>query len=113
MSLTEHVCFALAQAPVQRVNFQPAAGFGVSLTVLPFVNAFAHAFGQEMPFGELVTVPLPATVTVSFVVANTAPEEAAAEVRTATLSTRSHFACIDAILLNLSLRFHYRARSCR
>ena len=52
------------QAPDQPVNLYPRAAAGVSVTLVPEVNAAEQVPGQEMPEGELVTVPLPLTVTV-------------------------------------------------
>lgn len=41
------------------------AGEAVSKTVVPKENVVAQTPGQEIPAGELITVPLPLTVTVS------------------------------------------------
>jgi hypothetical protein len=53
------------QAPDQPANVCPEEGEAVRITVVPNENATEQVPGQEMPEGELVTVPLPATFTVS------------------------------------------------
>jgi len=56
-----------AQAPLQPVNVEPAAGVSVKVTRVPLVKFAVHVPGQLMPAGPLVTVPVPfpARVTVS------------------------------------------------
>ncbi len=53
------------QGPDQPAKLYPEEGEAVSVTVVPKVNAAEQALGQEMPVGELVTLPLPLTLTVS------------------------------------------------
>jgi hypothetical protein len=45
--------------PLQPVNVDPAAGAAVRVTAVPPVKACEQVAPQEMPAGELVTVPLP------------------------------------------------------
>src|SRR5437879_379890 len=55
------------QLPLQPVKVEPAAGAAVKVTAVPLVNEAEQVAPQEIPAGELVTVPLPAPdlVTVS------------------------------------------------
>jgi hypothetical protein len=53
-------------APDQPMNTQPAAGVAVSDTAVPAVKLAAQLDPQSMPAGVLVTVPVPARVTVSW-----------------------------------------------
>src|SRR5438445_7949167 len=55
------------QLPLQPVKVEPAAGAAVKVTAVPLVNEAEQVAPQEIPAGELVTVPLPppALVTVS------------------------------------------------
>lgn len=53
------------QAPDQPENVYPVEGEAVRVTVVPYVNPTEQVLGQEMPEGELVTVPVPLTLTVS------------------------------------------------
>jgi hypothetical protein len=53
------------QAPDQPVNLYPMAGKAESVTEVPSRNEAEQVLGQEMPEGELVTVPVPLTLTVS------------------------------------------------
>src|SRR2546428_13932098 len=48
------------QLPLQPVKVAPAAGAGVRVTTVPVVRAVEQVAPQEIPAGELVTVPLPA-----------------------------------------------------
>jgi hypothetical protein len=63
--VTEQVCAVPEQAPDQPLKTYPLDGEEVRRTVVPYENAAEHVPGQEMPAGELVTVPLPLTVTES------------------------------------------------
>jgi hypothetical protein len=47
------------------LNFQPLAGAAVRLTCVPGAKFALQLDGQLMPEGELVTVPLPVTLTVN------------------------------------------------
>src|SRR3989442_1688654 len=47
------------QLPLQPVKVAPAAGAGVRVTTVPVVRAVEQVAPQEIPAGELVTVPLP------------------------------------------------------
>jgi hypothetical protein len=53
--------------PLHPANAEPAAGVANSTTLLPAPKEYEHVPGQEIPPGELVTVPdpEPAVVTVS------------------------------------------------
>ena len=51
------------QAPLQPLNFQPLAGVAVRVTCVPGAKFAPQLDGQLMPDGELVTVPLPVTLT--------------------------------------------------
>src|SRR5213594_2100970 len=62
--VTAHVP-APVQPPLQPVKVQPAAGTAVRVTQVPLVKGAAQVALQEIPAGALVTVPLPATLTVS------------------------------------------------
>jgi len=53
------------QAPPQPVKLQPAAGVGVRATCVPAAKLALHVVSQLIPAGELVTAPLPASLTVS------------------------------------------------
>jgi hypothetical protein len=53
------------QAPDQPEKPYPLEGAAVRVTPVPYENAAEQVPGQEMPEGELVTVPLPLTPTVS------------------------------------------------
>jgi hypothetical protein len=63
VSLTVHVGFVDVQAKPQRLNVQPGAAFAFRLTFRPLRAINMHLPGQLMPFGELVTFPLPLTPT--------------------------------------------------
>jgi hypothetical protein len=47
------------QPPLQPVKVEPAAGVAVSVTAVPEVKEVEQVAPQEIPAGELVTVPLP------------------------------------------------------
>ena len=51
------------QAPPQPEKPQPSAGVAVNVTCVPPVKLALHVDGQLIPVGELVTVPLPVTLT--------------------------------------------------
>jgi hypothetical protein len=53
------------QAPDQPENPYPLEGAAVRVTPVPYEYVVEQVPGQEMPEGELVTVPLPLTPTVS------------------------------------------------
>ena len=53
------------QAPDQPEKPYPLEGEAVSVTPVPYPNVVEQVPGQEIPEGELVTVPLPLTPTVS------------------------------------------------
>ena len=61
LSVTVHVPVP-AQPPLQPVNVEPAAGVAVKVTAVPLANAAEHVVPQEIPLGELVTVPVPVPV---------------------------------------------------
>jgi hypothetical protein len=75
------------QAPLQPVKVEPAAGAAVRVTMVPVVKEVEQVAPQEMPAGELVTVPLPApaldTVSAKDVCMNAAVTEVAAFIVTA------------------------------
>jgi hypothetical protein len=48
--------------PLQPVNVEPAVGVAARVTTVPLANVAEHVVPQEMPTGELVTVPVPAPV---------------------------------------------------
>jgi hypothetical protein len=54
------------QTPVKPENEKPAPGVAVRRTDAPSAKLAEQACGQLMPAGSLVTVPLPATPTVSW-----------------------------------------------
>jgi hypothetical protein len=51
------------QAPLQPAKPQPSAGVAVSVTCVAGAKFALHVDGQLIPAGELVTVPLPVTLT--------------------------------------------------
>jgi hypothetical protein len=51
------------QAPPQPVKTKPDAGVGVRVTCVPLLKLALQVAPQLMPAGELVTAPLPVTVT--------------------------------------------------
>jgi hypothetical protein len=53
------------QAPLQPLNVQPLAGVAVSVTCVPGAKFALQLDGQLIPVGELVTAPLPVTLTVN------------------------------------------------
>ena len=58
--MTAQVLVPVQPPPLQPVNVEPAAGVAVRVTAVPLGNVAEHVVPQEMPAGELVTVPLPA-----------------------------------------------------
>jgi hypothetical protein len=52
------------QAPPQPAKLQPDEGVAVKLTEVPATKSALHVVPQEIPAGELVTLPLPMAVTV-------------------------------------------------
>ena len=60
--MTVQVLVPAQPPPLQPVNVEPAAGVAVSVTAVPLGNAAEHVVPQEIPAGELVTVPVPAPV---------------------------------------------------
>jgi hypothetical protein len=52
-------------APLQLPKISPEPGVAVSVTWVPLLKVVLHVDGQLIPAGELVTVPLPVTLTVS------------------------------------------------
>ena len=54
------------QEPTHWLNSYPKDGVAVRVTLVPSMKLVEHVPGQEMPAGELTTVPPPATVTVRF-----------------------------------------------
>jgi hypothetical protein len=57
-TVTEHVPEPV-QAPLQPVKVEPAAGAAVKVTAVPIVKDVEQVVPQEIPAGELVTVPVP------------------------------------------------------
>ena len=51
------------QAPPQPLKPKPFAGVAVSVTCVPWARFSLQVDGQLIPIGELVTVPLPVTLT--------------------------------------------------
>ena len=51
------------QAPLQPIKLEPAAGVEVKVTCVPLVKLALQVATQLIPEGELVTVPLPDTLT--------------------------------------------------
>jgi len=47
------------QAPLQPANVEPESGAAVKLTTVPFAKLPEHVVPQEIPAGELATVPVP------------------------------------------------------
>jgi len=64
-SVTAQVPVPVQPPPLQPVNVEPAAGAAVKVTMVPDVKDVVQVAPQEIPAGELVTVPAPAWVTVS------------------------------------------------
>ena len=52
-------------APPQPVNVEPFAPLAVNVTCVPGAKLAPQLPGQSMPLGELVTQPLPLSLTVS------------------------------------------------
>ena len=66
--LTVQDGFVPLQAPPQLENVQPAEGVAISVTFVPLANESLQVpvlDEQLIPFGELVTVPLPVSLTCS------------------------------------------------
>jgi hypothetical protein len=63
--VTVQVCAVPEQAPDQPLKTKPDDGEAVRITDVPYENVVPQIPGQEMPPGELSTVPLPVTPTVS------------------------------------------------
>jgi len=57
--VTTHVPVPEQPPPLQPLNVDPAADAAVRVTAVPLVNACEQVAPQEIPAGELVTVPLP------------------------------------------------------
>jgi hypothetical protein len=53
------------QAPLQPANVEPVSGAAVKLTTVPFAKLAEHVAPQEIPAGELATVPVPAPLFVT------------------------------------------------
>jgi len=65
LTLTAHVVLAPEHAPDQPEKIAFAPGVAVSVTDVPWAKAWLQAVPQVMPAGELVTVPVPWTLTTS------------------------------------------------
>ena len=63
-SVTEHVSLPV-QAPVQPTKRLPAAGSAVSAALEPWSHSVVHETVQSTPGTSLVTVPAPASATLS------------------------------------------------
>jgi hypothetical protein len=66
-------------APPQPLKVQLLAGAAVSVTGVPGAKLALQVVGQSIPPGELVTVPLPVSLTVNelaALIANTVPRPA-------------------------------------
>jgi len=53
------------QAPLQPANAEPGAGVAAKLTIVPLAKLAEQVAPQEIPAGELVTVPVPVPVSVT------------------------------------------------
>jgi hypothetical protein len=53
----------LTPLPCQATNDEPAAGVAVSVTDVPAAKDAEQVLPQLMPWGELITVPEPVTLT--------------------------------------------------
>jgi hypothetical protein len=60
-----HVPVPVQPPPLQPVKVEPAPGVAVSVTAVPLGNVAEHVVPHETPAGALVTVPVPALLTVS------------------------------------------------
>jgi hypothetical protein len=60
--VTVHAAVPL-HAPAQPAKLQPAAGAAIRLTFVPTAKFALQTLPQLMPAGELVTVPLPISLT--------------------------------------------------
>ena len=72
MALTEVAAFMVTlqapvplQAPLQPVKVEPEAGVAVRLTTVPLAKFAEQVAPQEIPAGELVTVPVPVPLSVT------------------------------------------------
>ena len=72
VALTELAAFMVTlqvpvplQAPPQPVKVEPEAGVAVRLTTVPLAKLAEQVAPQEIPAGELVTVPVPVPVSVT------------------------------------------------
>ena len=63
--VTVHVPVPEQPPPLQPVKVDPASGVAVNVTTVPVVKAVEQVAPQEMPAGELVTVPVPAPALVT------------------------------------------------
>jgi hypothetical protein len=54
-----HVPVPEQPLPLQPVKVEPAAGVAVKVTAVPIVKGVEQVAPQEIPAGELVTVPVP------------------------------------------------------
>ena len=54
-------------APLHPANVEPVPGVGVSVTTVPLLKFAEHVLGQEIPLGELVTVPVPVPAVVTVI----------------------------------------------
>src|SRR6476646_10563789 len=52
----------LLQAPLQPANVEPESGVAVKLTTVPLAKLAEHVVPQEIPEGELATVPVPVPI---------------------------------------------------
>ena len=53
------------QAPLQPANVEPAAGIAVKVTTVPLVKLAEQVAPQEIPAGELTTVPVPLPLSIT------------------------------------------------
>jgi hypothetical protein len=60
LSVTVQAPVPVQPPPLQPVKVEPAAGVAVNVTTVPDVKEVVQVAPQEMPAGELVTVPVPA-----------------------------------------------------
>src|SRR5207237_1439302 len=69
--VTVHAALVPLHAPPHPTKLWPLAGVAVRLTCVPPAKLALHVAGQLMPPGELVTVPLPLSLTVIVTVLGT------------------------------------------
>ena len=74
--LTEQELVVPEQPPDQPVNCAPLVGVAVRLTEVPGAKLVLQLAEQEIPLGELVTEPLPATLTLRVLAAAVTQVEA-------------------------------------